>query len=294
MCKKISFAVMLALGLCVILAATTSAQAPNTLLYQGRLTTAAGAAISNDTATVMFGIFAAASGGAALWQASYVCSTDVNGVFTKELGPILLSVFDGSKRYMGLKVRADAEMTPRQVLTSAPYSYQATNTPGIASGNTYNTRTLPVDGTDFVLDSAVIIVPAAGYVVTLASATFRPQHTNGTRDLARFSISQNSTTLNILTSSMITAPANDETDSDRPMPMAFHRVDYVTAGTYRYYFVADHFSGTCTVAAATITAMYFPTSYGVVGKAPELPPAGFIPDPSVSDGGLSKATSQGQ
>ncbi len=148
MCKKVTL-VMLVLGLLAALAVTASAQAPNTILYQGRLTSAAGAALSDDTATVLFSIYAAASGGAALWSASLPCSTDVNGVFTKELGPILLSVFDGSKRYLALKVRADAEMTPRQLLTSAPYAYYAT----AVGPNSVGTATIS-DGTVATVDLA--------------------------------------------------------------------------------------------------------------------------------------------
>lgn len=291
MCKKVTLVIMLVLGLCVALAGTSTAQAPNTILYQGRLTTAAGAALSSDTATVLFAIYAAASGGTALWSASYPCSTDVNGVFTKELGPIALSVFDGSKRYLGLKVRADAEMTPRQILTSAPYSYQTMDVPGVAWGYSGNTVTLATS--DIALDSAIITVPGPGYIVIIASLTFRPQHTSGTRDIGRFSISLNSKILAYSYSSMFTIPAAEVTDIDHPMPMALNRTDIAgAAGTYRYYFVGNMYSGAAQVTNFNITAMYFPASYGTTGRAPEAPPEGFIPDPNRTDGGLSKAASQ--
>jgi hypothetical protein len=143
MCKKILFAVMLAAGLIVALTATAVAQendasldkmgamatftSPNTIMYQGRLTTAAGAPIT-DTVTVAFGIYAAYSGGSPLWQGAWQLNPDDNGIFSQEIGTIPDTVFTGAVRYMQITVRGEA-MTPRQTLTSAPYAFAADPSP---------------------------------------------------------------------------------------------------------------------------------------------------------------------
>ena len=137
MCKKILLAVMLTLGLCLVLATVAAAQdtdvqtdkgafitpmwAPNTIMYQGRLTNAAGAPLT-DTVTVTFGIYAAPSGGTALWQGAYLSRPDANGIISQELGTIPDTVFTGSQRYLQITVRTDPPMTPRQTLTAAPYA----------------------------------------------------------------------------------------------------------------------------------------------------------------------------
>ena len=323
--KGILHKVLPVLAMILLAAAPIAAQAPNTILYQGRLTTSAGVSI-NDTVTVLFSIYAASTGGSALWSASYTVSADVNGVFTQELGPILASVFDGNKRYIALKARTDNEMTPRQLLTSAPYAYYATavgpnsvgtatiidgsvanadlaanavtaakiaDEPGIAWG--YSSGYITLTLSDIVLDSAIITVPSAGYIVTIASLTFRPQHVMGTRDIGRFSISLTSKALQYGYSSMFTIPAAEVTDTDHPLPMALNRTDVAaSAGTYRYYFVGNLYSGAAEVTNFNITAMFFPTAYGTVGKAALLPPPGFTPDPNLTDGGYSKLISQPQ
>lgn len=134
--KKILFTVMLAAGLMVAFTATAVAQendasldkmgamatftSPNTIMYQGRLTTATGTPIT-DTVTVTFGIYAAYSGGTPLWQGAWLLHPDANGIISQELGTIPDTVFTGPVRYMQLTVR-DEVMTPRQTITSAPYS----------------------------------------------------------------------------------------------------------------------------------------------------------------------------
>ncbi len=170
MCKKISFAVMLALGLCVVLTATASAQdskiptdkgalspmaAPGTIMYQGRLTTAAGAPII-DTVTVTFGIYAAPSGGTALWQGAYLSRPDANGIISQELGTIPDTVFSGGQRYLQITVRTDPAMTPRQTLTSAPYAMNV---------ETPSAKVAPGSGFQFVTFKSTSATPIAfGYI----------------------------------------------------------------------------------------------------------------------------------
>ncbi|SYZ72855.1 exported hypothetical protein [Candidatus Zixiibacteriota bacterium] len=143
------------------------AQAPNTFAYQGRLTSSSGTPITSAT-SVVFSIYAAASGGSALWTETISITPDAQGIFTKELGlstPIPVSIFNGSKRYLGIKAGTDAEMTPRQVLTSGPYSISNANVPGIAQAKSAGSAVTVANSGITNITSRQITTPGPGYVV---------------------------------------------------------------------------------------------------------------------------------
>jgi hypothetical protein len=100
------------------------AAAPDTLGYQGRLTQN-GVAVTG-TVSVVFSLYASASGGTALWTETQPSVTVVGGLYSAILGQTtpLPSIFT-QRLWIGVKVGTDAEMTPRQELTSTPYSHQA-------------------------------------------------------------------------------------------------------------------------------------------------------------------------
>lgn len=129
--------VMSAAVICLFVIATDSfAQAPATLVYQGRLTNQSGAPLSGQH-TVTFRFYAAPTGGTSLWTETLQITADQNGLFTAELGnidPIDATVLDGSKRYLGLSVDAGLEMTPRQVVSSTAYALSARSAP-VADGS---------------------------------------------------------------------------------------------------------------------------------------------------------------
>lgn len=121
----------------IVLLGTSSevaAQAPNTIIYQGRLTDAAGDAITVNT-SVAFSIYTVPTEGSYIYTETETVSPDENGVFTVELGPVTTSHFDGTPRYLGIKVGTDDEMIPRQLLTSAPYAFAAANFPNTITAN---------------------------------------------------------------------------------------------------------------------------------------------------------------
>lgn len=110
-----------------LVASTVFGQAPNTITYQGRLTDVTGAPIVVPQ-DVTFAIYSAPTGGTAMWTETMSVTPDVEGVFTVELGlinPLDETLFDGNKRYLGLTIGSDSEMSPRQWLTSVPYSISA-------------------------------------------------------------------------------------------------------------------------------------------------------------------------
>jgi len=134
MLGRIVNVILFSLAVVLLTAALSAAQAPTTISYQGRLTDDAGQPISS-TSSVTFAVYAAPTGGSPLFTTTQNITPDANGIFTVELGPIGAAVFDGSKRYLGIKVGADAEMTPRQLLTSGPYSFSANSIADNAVGS---------------------------------------------------------------------------------------------------------------------------------------------------------------
>jgi len=162
------FFMVLAAMLAIVFALSfnAAAQVPNTIMYQGRLTDAAGAPISAVT-SVVFSIYATIGAVSPAWTETIANVTpDAQGVFTVELGlstVLPANLFDGTKKYLGIKVGADTEMNPRQVLTSGPYSLNANigdgtvTTAKIANGAVLDTKL----GTGSVIESKI-----ANYAVT--------------------------------------------------------------------------------------------------------------------------------
>lgn len=113
----------------VLASETLHAQAPTTMVYQGRLTSTAGVPLTGNQ-SVTFRLYASASSGTEVWTETHNLLLDENGVFTIELGlsdPLDESVFDGTKRYLGMTLAGGTEMLPRQLISSAAYSVSAKN-----------------------------------------------------------------------------------------------------------------------------------------------------------------------
>lgn len=104
---------------------SANAAVPGTLTQQGRLFDASGNAITNSV-SITFTLYDAASGGTNLWTETHTVTPD-EGYFSVQLGDTtaLGSVFDGSTRYLGVKVGSDPEMSPRETVSSVPYALRA-------------------------------------------------------------------------------------------------------------------------------------------------------------------------
>jgi hypothetical protein len=111
----------------LLLALATGAGATilQTINYQGYLSATDGTPV-NSAVNVTFALYAAASGGNALWTESQSV-TPANGVYSVQLGRIkpLAGLFVNDTLFLGVQVGTDAEMTPRQQLTTAPYAFRA-------------------------------------------------------------------------------------------------------------------------------------------------------------------------
>ena len=109
----------------LVLFSYSSAQVPQMINYQGKLTNPSGAPV-NDTLQMVFTIYNAEVGGTSLWTETQTAVIVEKGVFNVLLGsvnPIPDSVFDGSVRYLGVAVGGDPEITPRKPMVSVPYAY---------------------------------------------------------------------------------------------------------------------------------------------------------------------------
>jgi hypothetical protein len=121
----------------VLTPAVTLSATPTMMNYQGLLTTAAGVPISDGSYTVVFTIYDSPAGGLTKWTETQSVTT-VDGAFSVLLGsitPITATIFPGATRYLGTKVAADPEMTPRIALVSVPYALRV-STIDSASGGT--------------------------------------------------------------------------------------------------------------------------------------------------------------
>jgi hypothetical protein len=122
--SKFFFTVM---ALLMVLCSVSSAQVPQLINYQGKLTKSTGTPV-DTTISMVFTIYADSSGTISKWSETQTAVKVEKGVFNVLLGnvnPIPDSVFDGSTRYLGVKVGADPEITPRKPMVSVAYAYRA-------------------------------------------------------------------------------------------------------------------------------------------------------------------------
>jgi hypothetical protein len=108
-------------------ASTDGVTAPLLINIQGTLTDpGTGEVVPDDDYSITFSLYDVPSGGTALWSEPRTV-TVVNGLFNVLLGsvtPLSLDDFTGTT-YLGVKVGADPEMTPRQQVVSVAYALYA-------------------------------------------------------------------------------------------------------------------------------------------------------------------------
>ncbi len=118
-----------------IATANADAAVPDFMTQQGRLLDSTGAPIIGELSFV-FSVYDAAAEGSVLWTET-TNVTLADGFFNVQLGAATAldpAIFDGSTLYLGVRVGADEEMSPRQALVSAPYAFTA-NTADNATGD---------------------------------------------------------------------------------------------------------------------------------------------------------------
>jgi len=111
--------------LLMLLVTPAFAAPPATITYQGYLSDATGAPVNTPIAMTL-SLYDVATGGAPIWSEYQSSIQVVNGVYSIQLGSIVpIDLHFDRIYYLGAAVGSDLEMTPRQELSSVPYSFRA-------------------------------------------------------------------------------------------------------------------------------------------------------------------------
>ncbi len=149
--------------------------APNLISYQGYLTDDGGQPI-DGTADLTFGIYAAMTGGSALWGESQNNVPVNDGYFTVMLGsvtPLSAATFSDPNRFLQITVDSGGGVVelPRQQFTAVPYALQAANAWSLNGNSGTDPATHKLGTTDAVSltlvmsDTAVLrFDPAYNYI----------------------------------------------------------------------------------------------------------------------------------
>jgi hypothetical protein len=154
----ISFILM---SVCII-----NAQVPQLINYQGVLTDAAGKSISGSR-SIQFSLYNSATGGTAIWDETQTV-TVTDGLFNVLLGsvkPVPYTVFNGSDKYLSLKIGSDPEMTPRKRLVSVGYSFRAYDADKV-DGKDAAAFVQKVDGVSPANDGNIDLVAGTNVTIT--------------------------------------------------------------------------------------------------------------------------------
>jgi len=109
------------------LTSVSYAQIPRLINYQGKLTDTGGNPVADGSHSVTFRIYDAASGGNLLWEETQSILVQ-KGIFSCFLGGVTnLDLAFDKPYWLAIKVGSDAEMAPRQQITSAGYAIKAEN-----------------------------------------------------------------------------------------------------------------------------------------------------------------------
>ncbi|PKK83907.1 MAG: hypothetical protein CVT49_05640 [candidate division Zixibacteria bacterium HGW-Zixibacteria-1] len=106
-----------------------SAEVPQFINYQGRLTDPGGDPVADGPYLIKFKIYGSEAGNDSLWSSGFQAVTVSNGLFSYKLGtsvPLPADIFGpGSDPFLGITIGTDAEVTPRTAITSAAFAWHA-------------------------------------------------------------------------------------------------------------------------------------------------------------------------
>src|SRR5205085_2180720 len=114
----------------VLALSSVASAVPATLTHQGRLYNDKGAPVT-ETLEVVFSVYDNPNAADPIWSETHTVSFE-DGYFSVSLGADAPfgKTFDGSARYLGIKIGADAEMSPRNLIASVPYAFLAGDVDG--------------------------------------------------------------------------------------------------------------------------------------------------------------------
>lgn len=123
--KSLLISILLVMLVITLTPGTSTADAPSKLNYQGLLTDGTGQPVTGQK-SIKFSLYTVLTGGTAFWTETQNVTLDSNGRFSVTLGSstaLNKDQFTGTT-YLGIKVGTDAELAPRQQLTSVAYALQ--------------------------------------------------------------------------------------------------------------------------------------------------------------------------
>ena len=142
--------------------------------FQGKLTNPNGTNVTDGTYSIVFSIYTVDTGGVAVWTETQPSVSVNDGIFRVALGSITSlpgSVdFNGSSLWLGIKVGADAEMTPRVQFTASPYAFNSDKLGGVASTGFAQLGPSAVQADGSTNSSLFINKTAAGNLIQLQSS----------------------------------------------------------------------------------------------------------------------------
>lgn len=112
----------------LLLAGSVTANTPRLINYQGVLTDPDGTPVADDDYSAIFSIYADATTPTPLWTETHAAVTVTAGVFSVILGgttPLTDGLFNATERWIGIKVGANDEISPRSQLTAVPWALRA-------------------------------------------------------------------------------------------------------------------------------------------------------------------------
>ena len=114
--------------------ATAAAGINHQINFQGKLVNTDGTNVTDGSYSIVFSLYSVASAGSAIWTETQ-STTVTNGIFQVNLGSVTTlpgSIdFNTDNIYLGIKVGADAEMTPRIQFTSVPQAFNSEKLGGL-------------------------------------------------------------------------------------------------------------------------------------------------------------------
>jgi hypothetical protein len=144
---------------------------PETMTYLGYLTNAAGVPV-NGAVQMIFALYSQPTAGSALWTETQNVAV-TNGIYNVRLGEVqpLTLPFD-VPYYLGVRVGADAEMTPRHPLSSVGYAFRAKYTDAGGGGGSGGGFVLP-----FAYSTATSVLISRPPLFSNAPIAFGVTHT---------------------------------------------------------------------------------------------------------------------
>ncbi len=199
-------------SICLIAGSAAAQTAvPMLINYQGKLTDTAGNPL-NGKYSIQFAIYAPRSD-TPLWLEKHDSVQVQNGIFSVLLGgltPLPKDLFSSAERYLGITVEGEAEMKPRQQITSVAYSVisensqllggrRATDFAEVAhthSASAIVSGTVPEERIDSSIarDSEIVTTvlandgPGSGMDADLLDGKDASQFLNSTQDYGRFGV----------------------------------------------------------------------------------------------------------